>query len=170
MAAFQTVGTKYKDCFREALVKAKMKMISEVKEKYKGKDDSPFIIAACNGNVEDVKILLSEDGMDINQKTDEDGYTALYYASLFGHIDIVNLLLQHKNVKINQQADHNGSTALHTASYNEHTEIVRTLLNHSDIDVNIKNNNGNTPLSYAWNEHTEIMELLKAKMILKRRN
>ena len=37
MAAFQTVGTKYKDCLREALVKAKMKMISDVKEKYKGR-------------------------------------------------------------------------------------------------------------------------------------
>ena len=29
MAAFRTVGRKYKDCLREALVKAKMKLISE---------------------------------------------------------------------------------------------------------------------------------------------
>ena len=32
MAAFRTVGTKYKDCLRDALVKAKMKMISEERE------------------------------------------------------------------------------------------------------------------------------------------
>ena len=58
MAAFRTVGKKYKECLREALVKAKMKTISEVKEKYKRKFLPPFIQAAIDSNVEDIRILL----------------------------------------------------------------------------------------------------------------
>ena len=81
--------------------KKKMKMISKVKEKYKGAD-LPFIAAAGDGNVEDVRILLSEDGMDMNQ-TNKHWNTALHWASFNGHIDVVNLLLQHPNLKINQQ-------------------------------------------------------------------
>ena len=161
MAAFRTVGTKYKDCLREALVK--MKMISNVKKKYKGKTYPPFIQAAHDGNVEDVRILLLEDGMDVNQKGKWVGFTALYWASAHEHIDVVNLLLQQKNLKINQQ-NSSGYTALHFASWNGRTEIVKILLNHSDIDMNIKSNAGKTPLKLAVDEgHSEIMDLLRAK-------
>ena len=66
--------------------------ISEVKEKYKGKNFPPFIQAACDGNIEDVRILLSEDGMDVNQKG-ENGNTALMWASRKGLIHVLNLLL-----------------------------------------------------------------------------
>lgn len=78
------------------------KKIPEVKRKYKGKDYPPFLQAALDGNVEDVRILLSEKWMDVNQ-TNGIGSTALIMASGRGHIHIVNLLLQHKNLKINQQ-------------------------------------------------------------------
>ena len=54
-----------------------VKKISEVKEKYKGTRYPPFIQATHDGNVEDVRILLLEDGMDVNQKG-TDWYTALH--------------------------------------------------------------------------------------------
>ena len=64
------------------------KKISKVKRKYKGKRFPPFIQAAYVGNVEDVRILLSEDGMDVNQK-DEEGYTALHFAVAYEHIESI---------------------------------------------------------------------------------
>ena len=73
------------------------KKISKVKEKYKGKMFPPFIQAAYVGNVEDVRILLSEDGMDVNQTDEDGGYTALMGASVNGHIDVLNLLLLIRN-------------------------------------------------------------------------
>ena len=165
MAAFRTIGRKYKDCLRGALVKAKMKLISEVKEKYKWKDNPPFIQAAFNGNIRDVRILLLEDCMDVNQKNKYES-TALGWASRNGHIHVVNLLLQQKNMIVNQQ-NNRGHTALHIASFMEHIkhiEIVKLLLKHSDIDVNIKDNEGKTPLKHASDiGHMQIMELLKAK-------
>ena len=44
-----------------------------MKEKYKGKYSTPFIEAVWKGNIEDVRILLEEDDMDVNQKNDEYG-------------------------------------------------------------------------------------------------
>ena len=93
------------------------KMISEVKEKYKGKYLPPFIQAAFDGNVEDVRILLLEDDMDVNQK-DKYGTTALHLASYYGDIDVVNLLLQQKNLKINQRSKYgHGMDILKLSNY-----------------------------------------------------
>ena len=64
-----------------------------MKRKYKGRECSPFILAAHDGNVEGVRILLSEPGMDMNQK-EKYGGTALMGASVSGHIDVLNLLVQ----------------------------------------------------------------------------
>ena len=112
-----------------------VKKISEVKEKYKGKDNPPFIHAASDGNIEDVRILLLEKNdiikkwMDVNQKG-RDGQTALHWASWNGHTHVVNLLLQQKNVNINLEAN-SGWTALDMASYKGYTEIVQSLKIHS---------------------------------------
>ena len=146
------------------------KKISEVKQKYERKEDPPFIghllpfvFAAYDGNIEDVQIFLLEKWMDINQKDDEYGYTALIAASWKARIDVLKLLLSQPHLKINQQKN-DGWTALHIASSWGHPGCVKLLLNHSDIDVNITNNDGETPLYYAsLNNKTECIKLLKAK-------
>ena len=59
-----------------------MKMIIEVKQKYKGERFPPFIQAAFDENIKDVRILLLEEGMDMNQKSCQ-GFTALHCVQKF---------------------------------------------------------------------------------------
>ena len=56
----------------------------------KQEEDSPLIEAANDGNIEDVRILLLEEGMDVNQKGGG-GFTALSCASCKGHTSVVGL-------------------------------------------------------------------------------
>ena len=139
-------------------------MISKVKEKYKGEEFPPFIQAAFDGNREDVRILLLEDGMDVNQ--DMNGTTALHWAAGYGRTDVVNLLLQQKKLNINQ-LNNNKWTASHYASRSGRSEIVKSLLNQKGIQLNIKDEFGRTPLGWALNGgHKKIQNLLRRKMVV----
>ena len=72
---------------KERLSKAIVKKISEMKEKYEGKNLPPFLQAASDGNVEEARrVLLEDDGLDRT--------AALMIASYKGHTDVVKLLLR----------------------------------------------------------------------------
>jgi ankyrin repeat protein len=93
-------------------------------------------LAAMNGHLEIVKLLL-EHGADVNAKTKEGyGYTALHSAASNGHLEIVKLLLEH-GADVNAKTKYGGYTALHSATMNGHLEIVKLLLEHG-ADVNAK--------------------------------
>ena len=116
-----------------------------------------LIKSSMFGNTEKVKMLLKHPGIDVNAK-DNDGYTALYWASQNGRTEIVAMLLD-AGADVNAK-DNNGWTALIRASQKGHTEIVSMLLE-KGADVNAKNNNGWTALTKAiWNEHPEIVGML----------
>ena len=80
--------------------------------------------AALNGNYSEVISLLTGN-RDVNMK-DQDGRTALMYASYNGHTEIVKELLN-KGAKINLR-DQNGRTALMFAASGPFPETVKLLL------------------------------------------
>jgi ankyrin repeat protein len=111
------------------------------------KKESSFHIAARNGDIEAVRIFLSNLLLDPNI-INANGATALHLASQNGYIDIVIILLADQRVNPNALAG-NGVSPLHLASQNGHTGIVRILLSDLRVNPNTVNINGVTPLYSA---------------------
>ena len=63
---------------------------TDLSSKHSNRDNTPLIIAACNGQYEAVKTLLDA-GVDINERNVED-VTAQFCAVFFGRTDVVQLL------------------------------------------------------------------------------
>ncbi|MBI4654475.1 MAG: ankyrin repeat domain-containing protein [Nitrospirae bacterium] len=80
--------------------------------------------AVKEGNITRVRTSIDK-GADINAK-DNDGFTALMFASYSGHTDIVEVLLA-KGADVNAESN-DGLTALMSASSKGHTDIVEVLL------------------------------------------
>lgn len=99
------------------------------------------MMAAWQGHSETVKLLLSDNGANVNA-TRIDGVTALMLASENGYAKVVRLLLE-AGADINA-AKFDGATALMLASQIGNTEVVRILLNHG-AKVNAACDKGITP-------------------------
>ena len=121
----------------------------------KTKDGSPFvtplIIAAHNGHLNSVKILL-EYGADIEARGtlkigDEisEGCTPLWGAAAANHLDVVELLLE-QNADVDSKTS-TGSTPFRVAAHEGHLDIVRCLVDRG-ADVNARNEES-TPLVEA---------------------
>ena len=113
---------------------------------------TPFIIAAHNGHLNSVKILLQY-GADIETRgtlktADEviEGCTPLWAAADTGHLDVVKLLIE-QNADVDGRTS-KGSTPLRAAAYEGHLDIVRCLVE-SGADVNARNVYESTPLIVA---------------------
>ena len=123
---------------------------------------SALHLAVMKGNVEIVKLLLSNENIDVNvfnhiNETDyEDENTALYTAVKNGKLKIVNLLLSHKNIDVNILnnstcgEDKTSETALHLAVRKRKINTIRLLLKHEKIDINVKDKiNMKKPIEYT---------------------
>ena len=115
---------------------------------------TPLIIAAHNGHLNSVKILLGY-GADVDARgtlkiADEviKGCTPLWAAAASGHLDVVKLFIN-KGAFVDLQ-DQDGDTALHYAVKGGHLEIVSELLALGASQL--PNNLGLTPLLYACDE------------------
>lgn len=117
------------------------------------------LIDACyDGDMARLESLLDA-GIDINARNN-DGVTALAYASDRGHTDIVKKLLAN-NADANVRSNI-GSTPLMNAAYTGHVKIVNLLIA-SGADVNAKSVNGTTALmNAAAHGFVEIVEILLA--------
>ena len=124
--------------------------------KTKTKDGShfvpPLIVAAHNGHLNSVKILLKY-GADIETRGtlkigDEviTGCTPLWAAAASGHLDVVKLLIG-RNADVDGGTQ-TGSTPLRAAAYVGHLDIVRCLVE-SGADVNARNQYKGTPIMAA---------------------
>ena len=124
----------------------------ETKTKDGGHFVTPLIIAAHNGHLNSVKILLQY-GADIEDRgtleiEDQviEGCTPLWAAAAFGRLDVVKLLIE-------QNADVDGrtstdSTPLRAAVYGGHLDNMRCLVE-SGADVNARTDRESTPLTVA---------------------
>ena len=113
---------------------------------------TPLIIAARNGHLNSVKILLGY-GADIEARGTLktgieviEGCTPLWAAASFGRLDVVKLLIE-QNADVDGRTS-TGSTPLRTAVINGHLDVVRCLVE-SGADVNARNDYESTPLMAA---------------------
>jgi ankyrin repeat protein len=118
---------------------------------------SPLVMAAQNGSLEDVKLLV-EAGADIHARTYL-GVNAMATAALMGHADVVAYLID-KGSDVNERFG-NGVTPLEAAATAGQLEAVKTLLA-KNADVNAADKSGMTPYRAALaNNHPDIAELLR---------
>lgn len=119
--------------------------------------NTALIVASAKGYRDIVQFLLSEEGADPNTQ-DNDGWTALMWASESGHTETAEVLLE-KGADPNIQ-DNDGFTPLIFTSTNGRIEIVRVLLE-NDADPNLQSIDGWTAVMVAYaNGHTETAWML----------
>ena len=123
--------------------------------------ESNLLHKAClEGDLKTVKLLIAQDGLDINTK-DHNNLTALHIACFRGFKDIAEeLIAQNADINGAPSEKNNLETPLHLVSLNNNHELVKLLLeNGADIDP--KDNQGKTPLHYAsWKNSKEALILL----------
>ena len=110
---------------------------------------TPLIIAAYNGHLNSVKILLGY-GADIEArgtlKIDNkviEGCTPLWAAASTGYLDVVKLLID-RNADVDSRTTM-GSTPLRAAAYDGYLDIVRCLVE-SGADVNARSSSDNSTI------------------------
>ena len=113
---------------------------------------TPLIIAAHNGHLNSVNILLRY-GADIEargtlkiENNVIEGCTPLCAAAATGHLNVVKLLIEH-NADVDGRTS-TGSTPLRVAAHDGHLDVVRCLVE-SGADVNARNDYESTPLMAA---------------------
>ncbi|HSW76303.1 MAG TPA: ankyrin repeat domain-containing protein [Candidatus Saccharimonadales bacterium] len=128
---------------------------------------SPLFMACYRGNIETVKLLLSHDTINPNQRFNLHqplkNEASFFSLESFQQLKkMVTLFLFSSQDKINvNSATIDGVTPLLTASANGYIEIVELLLSHDKIDPNQSTYSGITPLIAACNiGNIEIVKLL----------
>jgi len=116
--------------------------------------------ACFDGNVEDLRILLQNEQIDITWEYDH-GITVFSLTCAKGHIEVVKLLLSNERVDINK-VDNNGWTSFHGACALGQTEVVKYLFESGrEIDINKRTLEGKTGLDYAKEKGSmDIVELI----------
>ena len=119
---------------------------------------SPLTIAARNGHLSVVKVLLSS-GIDIEAR-DDGNRTALYAAAAGNKPDVVRFLCE-SNAKVNILARHSSWSPLSGAIHEGYVEVVKVLLKYGkgvDLEMRIR---GNTVLFDAVERNKpDIVQLL----------
>ncbi len=124
---------------------------------------TPLYRACERGHLKVVKLLLKQDGIDINEEKFHDERTPLYIACYRRHLEVVKLLLKQPRIRVNKKADEDNKTPLYMASENGYTEVVRLLLACGKIRINQSNDDDKTPLYIACERgRVEVVRLLLA--------
>lgn len=143
--------------------------LSEVEQ-----DFNVLHVAIVAEDVEAVRILIDQVGMDVNAKDtrsdwEGEGETPLFVATANGNLEIAQALLAHPNIAVNvrndddEDGDEYFTTPLYAAVENGYLEIVHALLAHPNVNANlgtVRDGEQSTPLFVARN--CEIVQALLA--------
>ena len=121
---------------------------------------TPFLIAAENGNLEMVKLLLDKWGANIND-TDKRNSNCIHLAVKANKINSYSLVkvLIEAGANVNAQ-DHRLSTPLHIAAMRDNVDVIKILLEHGAI-LDPYDMSKITPLRHAvYRGYDKIVKLL----------
>ena len=121
---------------------------------------TPLIVAAFSDQTPVLKRLLNHQPKVNVDAKDNDGQTALMYASFNGNQECRVALLE-SNASVNA-VDKNGNTAFHIAAENENIECVEELLKLRYHVLNVRNQEKKTVLDVTKNE--KMIELISKAM------
>jgi hypothetical protein len=111
--------------------------------------NTPLHRAVEAGDIESVKVLLLQSGIDPNIQN-KHGQTPLHMAVELGFVDLVRALLLCPLVNENIPFQEMKNTPLHfVLEKNRDLKMLRVLLLPSSVNVNAQNINGDTPLHIA---------------------
>jgi len=118
-----------------------------VKKEGNAKGFFPLIIAAQQGQVEVIRLLLACEGVSVNQARTDGGFP-LYIACQYNHIEVVRLLLA-AHAQVNQVTDLDGRwSACHISAAAGHAQLLEMLFE-AGADVELKSVKGHTALDQA---------------------
>ena len=120
---------------------------------------TPLHLSAQCGDLESSKLLISVYDCSVDT-VDEQGRTALHWASLYGWIHVVKLLIDH-NADVHR-GDDLGWRPVHHASLNGHASTLEFLVECAGAAINCTDNSGETPLHFACRHG----EMLTASLLL----
>ncbi|TFK18864.1 ankyrin, partial [Coprinopsis marcescibilis] len=119
---------------------------------------TPLMLAAGSGKV-DVVLYLLTFRVEVDA-TDEDGWTALAYASHNGHATVVEALVSQEGINVNK-ATASGNFPLGFACLRGHADVVKVLLATKGIEVNKRDVTGATAfIMAAGKDQTQILRML----------
>ncbi|TPX66009.1 hypothetical protein SpCBS45565_g04755 [Spizellomyces sp. 'palustris'] len=128
---------------------------------------TPLMKASYKGHHSIVAAIIARN-IDLNG-ADNQGHTALVWASLGGKLDVVRLLAEQRAVNIdgevNHRPDRHPATPLVAAAFAGHTAIVEHLLD-KGADINLKVGVGERRTAVmiaAWMRREEVVRLLVAR-------
>ena len=117
------------------------------------KEESEFIQACAEGELDKVKLLFAENPLLINIPA-SNGSLPLMFAAGAGHASVVEWFIEQKEVNIDaiaEQGDNKGASALWYAALNGHWDIVEQLFMAGAESVNASPENGNNKgVSILW--------------------
>ena len=129
---------------------------------YPNDDWSPLQFAAAVGNLDALRVLISE-GADVNYQSKSRAIpqlSALMIAVRAGHMDIVQQLVSHSEVDLQDQY---GFTCVHYATISRQRDILKYLISER-ADVTIPSKTGTTALDMARElKFDEIADILLSK-------
>ena len=114
-----------------------------------GKKHTPLQIAAANGHLEIVQLLINH-GYDINQAYIQ--RTPLWFAVFGGHLHVAEYLLNHVSLSKDSMEltrGYRGWTPLHQVAYDGRVRMIKFLLDRKFYDTYVFDYRGWTPLHAA---------------------
>ncbi|KAK4938356.1 hypothetical protein LTR10_021155 [Elasticomyces elasticus] len=119
--------------------------------------NAALYVAIGGGHEEVVELLVADDRIDVNAKTDNPEFiTPLGKAITCGNDPMVHVLLQHRDINVNCKShDYDfdlpsaETSPLQSAAFRGNIIVVRLLLGRKDVEVNIEDEHSRTALHLA---------------------